>query len=102
MELNAGIGFSRASLDFRDPELIGGSTYNYFMSRDFQGQANLKFEYDYLKSPVISSIGLKFGYQYFNTHTLKDRNGENWVVQNTLINLNFSGVFGMVYLGVGK
>ena len=102
LELNAGIGFSRASLDFRDPELIGGSTYNYFMSRDFQGQANLKFEYDYLKSPVISSIGLKFGYQYFNTHTLKDRNGENWVVQNTLINLNFSGVFGMVYLGVGK
>ncbi len=103
LELNAGIGFSRASLDFRDPELIGGSTYNYFMSRDFQGQANLKFEYDYLKSPVISSIGLKFGYQYFNTQTLKDRNGENWVVQgNTPINLNFSGVFGMVYLSVGK
>jgi predicted AAA+ superfamily ATPase len=103
LELNAGIGFSRASLDFRDTELVGGSTYNYFISRDFQSQVGLKFEYDYLKSPIISSIGLKVGYQYFNTQTLKDRNGENWFVQgNTPINLNFSGVFGMLYLVIGK
>lgn len=103
LELNAGIGFSRASLDFRDTELVGGSTYNYFISRDFQSQVGLKFEYDYLKSPIISSIGLKVGYQYFNTQTLKDRNGENWFVQgNTPINLNFSGVFGLLYLVIGK
>jgi len=103
VELNAGIGFSKAIIDLRDPEYTYASTYDYFTSRDFQGQVNLKFEYDYIKSPVISSIGIKGGYQYFKTKTLNDRQDNEWIVLGEYpINLDFSGFFGSIYLTIGK
>lgn len=103
LELNAGIGFSKASVDLRDSEMTYASEFEYFVSRDFQGQMSLKFEYDYLKSPIIGSFGIKGGYQYYKTKTLKDRHGIEWVVQNEYpINLDFSGFFGTVFITVGK
>ncbi|NBV09763.1 MAG: hypothetical protein EBS09_11770 [Flavobacteriia bacterium] len=103
VELNAGIGFSKAIVDLRDPELAYASSYEYFTSSDFQGQVSLKFEYDYLKSPIISSIGIKGGYQYFKTKTLKSRQGNDWIVLGEYpINLDFSGFFGTLFMSIGK
>lgn len=101
--LNGGAGFSKAVLDFRDPEFPQFSTYNYYSSTDFQGQIGLRAEYDITRSPVITSIGIRGGYQFQRTKTLKDRQGKDWVVLDEYpINLDFSGFFGTVYLKIGK
>jgi hypothetical protein len=103
IDMNAGIGYSKSIVDLRDPEFANASTYDYFTSKDFQGQVSLKFEYDYLKSPVISSIGIKGGYQYFKTKTVKSRQGNDWIIKGEYpINLDFSGFFGAVYITIGK
>lgn len=103
IDLSAGIGFSKAIVDLRDPEYTYASSYDYFTSKDFQGQVSLKLEYDYLKSPVISSIGIKGGYQYFRTKTLNDRQGNEWnVLGEYPINLDFSGFFGSIFMTIGK
>lgn len=103
LEFSVGIGFSKAIVDLRDPEYYLTSSYDYFTSQDFQGQVVLKLEYDYLKSTVISSFGIKSGFQYFKTKTLKDRQDNEWIVKSEYpISLDFSGLFGSVFLTIGK
>jgi hypothetical protein len=102
-ELNAGVGFSKITSDIQYPTYKLGTFYEYFTSTDFQGQIALKFEYDYTLKPIIGTIGFKIGYQYFKTKTVKDRHGEKWIVLDTYpINLDFSGMFGAIYLSFGK
>ncbi len=102
-EFSVGVGFSKVTHDYQYPTLQSSSFYEFFTSQDFQGQVALKFEYDYLSSPLFGTIGLKIGYQYFKTKTVKDRHGKEWVVgQVKPINLDFSGLFGSVYVGFGK
>lgn len=105
IELYGGMGFSKMTSDLKYPTYpIAPGNFKIFTSdRDFQSQIALKLEFDYLKSPIIGSIGLKGGYQYFRTKTLKDRLGKEWIVTgNHPINLDFSGFFGAVFLTVGK
>jgi len=103
VELNGGIGFSKVTTDIRVSTLPIVSFYEYFTSTDFQGQAGLKFEYDFVKSPIISAIGIKGGYQYFRTQTVKDRLDRNWeVLGQHPINLDFSGFYIGTYLKIGK
>lgn len=102
-ELNLGLGFSKVTSDIQVSTFKQATFYEFFTSRDFQGQIALKFEYDYTLKPVIGTIGFKVGYQYFKTKTVKDRYREEWIVLNQHpINLDFSGVFGAVYLSFGK
>jgi hypothetical protein len=102
-ELNAGLGFSKITSDIQYPTYKLGDFYEYFTSSDFQGQIALKFEYDYTLKPIVGTIGFKIGYQYFKTKTVKDRYGEKWIVlDNYPINLDFSSLFGAVYLSFGK
>lgn len=102
-ELNAGVGFSKVTADIQYPTYKLGTFYDYFTSTDFQGQVALKFEYDYTLKPIIGTIGFKIGYQYFKTKTVKDRYNEDWNVLNKYpINLDFSSLFGAVYLSFGK
>jgi hypothetical protein len=103
IEINAGIGFSKATLDLKNLENSFASSNENYTSKDFQGQIALKFEYDYCLSPIVSSLGIKGGFQCFNTKTLHDRIGNEWmVIQKHPINLNYSGFFGAVYLTIGK
>ncbi len=106
LEIYGGFGFSKITSDLRYPTFppLYGTGYKFYTSnQDFQGQIALRLEYNYVKSPVIGSIGIKGGYQYFKTKTVKDRLGKEWIVTgNHPINLDFSGFFGTVFLTVGR
>ncbi|MCO5269637.1 MAG: hypothetical protein M9897_12165 [Brumimicrobium sp.] len=102
VEVNGGIGFSKVLIDMRFPTLPFASSYDYFTSRDFQGQFGVKVEYDFTKSPIYTTLGIRLGYQYFKTNSVKDRLGEEWVVNKYPINLDFSGFYFGVYLKIGK
>jgi len=103
VELNGNIGFSKIIFDRRFPTLELTSYYANFNSQDFQGQGGIKVEYDFTKSPIFTTLGIRFGYQYFRTQTLKDRLDRDLVVngQHT-INLDFSGLYFGTYLKIGK
>jgi hypothetical protein len=104
IELNAGIGFSKIISDLQPPNgVIEPKEYLYFTSQDFHGQVGLKFEYDFTKQPIFSTLGIRGGYQYFVTKTVKDRLDNEWIVQGeNPINLDFSGLYFGVYLKFGK
>lgn len=103
VELNGGVGFSKVTLDTRAPSLPIISTYEFFMSRAFQGQAGIKVEYDLTKKPFFTTLGFRLGYQFFQTRTVKDKHGQEWVVLGQYpINLDFSGIYGAMYLKLGK
>ncbi|MCS6979292.1 MAG: hypothetical protein NZM15_04225 [Flavobacteriales bacterium] len=103
IELNGGIGFSKAVADMRYETYPIGSFYENFSSRDFQGQVGLKAEYDFTKSPLFTTLGIRFGYQYFRTKTVKDRLGRDWEVLGQYpINLDFSGFYFGTYLKLGR
>ena len=102
-EFNLGIGFSDVIANFIFNTYKLASDYSRFNTKDFQGQVALKFEYDFIKTPIISSIGLKIGYQYFKTNKVKDSNGNDWIVlDKSHIDLDFSGFFSSLYLSFGK
>ena len=103
VEINGGIGFSRATLDILYPTYIQASQfYDYSSSNDFQGQFSLKFEYDYLKNAIVSSVGVKCGFQYLHTKTITNHQGIDWISHGKPINLDFGGFLGSVYLVFGK
>lgn len=105
LDVFAGIGFSKMNSEIRYPEDSPnqGQYVAYTSNQDFQGQLALKIEYDFLKKPLISSIGVKGGFQHFATKTLKNRLGKEWVVVGDHpINLDFSGFFGAIYVTIGN
>lgn len=103
IELNGGIGFSKSIADIRYETFPIASTYDFFNSRDFQGQVGLKAEYDFTKFPLFTTLGIRFGYQYFRTKTVKDRLGKDWEVLGQYpINLDFSGFYFGTYLTLGR
>jgi len=103
VELNGGIGFSKIIFDTRFPTLEQTFYDANFSSQDFQGQGGIKVEYDFTKSPIFTTLGIRFGYQYFRTQTLKDRLNRDWVVNGQHpINLDFSGLYFGTYLKIGK
>ena len=102
-ELNLGYGFSKITMDFIYPSYKLASSYYFFTARGYQGKIALKYEYEYLKSPIIGTIGFKIGYQYFVTNNVKDKYNEDWKVLNSEpINLDFSGIYYSVYMSFGK
>lgn len=103
LELSAGAGFSRAVADMRYPTYPIISVYDFRKSTDFQGQAGVKIEFDFVKSPFVTTLGVRVGYQYFRTGTLKDNTGQDWTVLGQHpINLDFSGAYFGAYVKLGK
>lgn len=103
LEFTGGVGFSRAIADMRFPTLPISPLYDYLEGRDFQGQVGLKYEVDLVQSPLLTSIGLRFGYQFFRTKTLKDRIDRDWESLNsTPINLDFSGLYFGAYIKIAN
>jgi len=103
IEYNAGVGFSKVITQTLYSTYKPASYYDFFTSMDFQSQAAFKVEYDITQHPIITSFGVKFGYQYYRTKIVKDSYGNNWNVLNKYpIELDFSGLFGGVYIGIGK
>src|SRR5690554_1921817 len=102
VEVNGGIGFSKAIIDMSYPTIPEGSFYEFFTSKDFQGQIGLEAEYDITQSPIFTTLGIRLGYQYFRTKPLINRNKITWEVNNEKINLDFSGFYFGTYLKIGK
>ena len=101
--LNGGVGFSKVTSDMRSTSLPLASYYEFYESMDFQGQTFLDLSYYFSKSNILSSIGVKLGYQYFVTRTVRDRLDNNWVIQGEYpINLDFSGLFFGTYIMIAK
>lgn len=103
-EFRLGCAMSNASIKIHYPTLDPiASSYARFSSNSADGQAALKFEYDYLKRSLVSSIGFKAGYSFSKTKTLLTPYDDDWKVLNDkTINLNFSGWFASVYLVFAK
>ncbi len=104
--MQGGVGYSM----FRDKSVWSGETsivqiqnYNY-NSIDFHGKISMNFEYELSKNPLITSLGIKCGYQFLKTKNIKNDAGETII--NTdgkeKMNLDFSGAFLGVYFNIGK
>lgn len=103
IELQAGTCFSKVIADFQNSHRPMFSSYNFFTSQDFQGAAGFKYSYALTRNNFITSIGFRIGYQYLKTETVKDRLGDDWIVQGDYpINLDFSGLYYGLFVSVGK
>lgn len=104
VELMAGYGFSKVDFDLYYP------TFDEFepvssshTANAFQGQFGLKLEYDFIKNPLLTALGIRGGYQYFRTANVKNKLNQEWVVLGEHpINLDFSGFYFGVYLKLGR
>ena len=71
LDINGGIGFSKATIDGLFPEIEKQTPYIVFHqfkdSHSFQGQLGVKVEYDLSKQPFLTTLGIRLGYQYFKT-----------------------------------
>lgn len=103
-EINLGIGCAKASTLLNFPTLIGSfPSTSFYRSNDFQGKLLIRFEYELFNSKLISSLGCKFGYQYYQTKNLTDLNNNVWLVEGVNpINLNFSGLSSSFFINIGK
>jgi hypothetical protein len=102
-EVRVGSSISSAIININFPTLPIANTYSRYHTNDFDGQIALKLEYDFFKCSMLSGLGLRVGYNYSNTKTMKDQYSEEWKVLNgKAINLNFSGWFASIYLVFAK
>lgn len=103
IELQGGWGYTRVVADLQRPDQPMFSSYNFFSSPAFQGAMGLKYSYDITRNDLISSIGFRFGYQFFKTGNVEDRLGNEWIIQGeNPISLDFSGLYYGVIVGIGK
>lgn len=107
VELNAGVGYAmlRArQVWISDSEDLSSETYNiHHDALGFQGQISMKFGFQITQSKLLSTLGIKFGYQYFKTKDVaNDISLYIYSSDEGTSNLNFSGLFGSVYLIIGK
>lgn len=98
-EVDLGLTYSKAIIDIR-----GEKIYNYelFISQSNYLNLGLSAEYDVFSSPIITSFGIRGGFQFYKSGVLKDRLGDDWDVKNQLIELDFSGLYFGAYLQLGK
>ena len=105
-EFNFGIGYSKTITDFKYPTFKQSFPYDIFTSQDFDFQIALKFEYDIIQTPLISTIGFKIGYKQLKTKPLKNKYNDDWIAHwltvDKEISLDFSGYFGSIYLSIGR
>ncbi|PWH82905.1 hypothetical protein DIT68_13490 [Brumimicrobium oceani] len=104
VELSAGIGFSKIISNLLPAKgAVNQSEYFAYTSSDFQSQIGLKAEYDLTTTPIITSLGLRVGYQFLKTGEVRDAANQVWNVNDQYpITLDFSGVYFGVYIKIGK
>ncbi|MCH2199208.1 MAG: hypothetical protein MK081_10535 [Flavobacteriales bacterium] len=79
------------------------SSYQFFGSRDVQGTAGFKHVLDLINNSLISNLGIRTDYQYFQTQTVNTRVNTEWIVlEEHPISLDFSWVYVGILLGIGK
>ena len=103
IEFDLGFGFSKASTGVFYHTYRPASYFETFYSTDVNGQVLLKSEFEFLKKPIFSSIGIKLGYQFSKTSPLHNLYDESWAsLKKYPINLDFSGLFFGAYMTFGN
>jgi hypothetical protein len=104
LDFQVGYAFSRVSVYNGWP----GSMYqhaNYNREYDSQslvGQLGFKAEYDLLRSDLLAAIGVRGGYQFYKTGSVKTITDIEWRVDGEPMRLDFSGVYFGVYLKLAR
>lgn len=73
------------------------------VNKSINSTLGLRIEFRISQKPILSHLGIKCGYQFFNTGVLKLKSGEevkSWEGYPT--NLDFSGFYYGIYLKFGK
>ncbi len=104
IELMGGYGFSDVQFEMYYPTYTEIPIMSLKHSANaFQGQLGFKLEYDFVLNPIITSLGIRGGYQYFRTGNVKNKLDQEWVVLGEYpINLDFSGFYFGVFLKLGR
>jgi len=104
VELMGGYGFSTVEHDLFYPTLEDYErVFTQHTAQAFQSQFGLKIEYDFIKNPIFTSLGIRGGYQYFRTGAVKNKLNEEWIVLDKYpMNLDFSGFYFGVYMKLGR
>lgn len=104
VELNGGLSFlSIININIIPAEFNSQKKQKYTPKNQFQGQAGIKIEYDFTQTPIFTTLGLRAGYQFLKSGTVRDAAGQEWLINDKYpINLDFSGFYFGVYLKIGK
>ncbi len=98
-----GVGVYRSVTSSSSTTINSFNYYDFFESIDFYGETFLDVGYYLTSNEIFSLLGIRLGYQFAQSSTLQDRNGNDWVVKGEYpINLNFSGLFISTYLNIGR
>jgi hypothetical protein len=104
LDFQLGYAFSRVSVYDGWP----GSYFQYanyyreYDSHSLFGQVGFKAEYDLNRSDLLTAIGIRGGYQFYKTGTVKTITDIEWRVDGEPMRLDFSGVYFGVYLKLGR
>lgn len=101
--LNLQIGIGWASFNTYDSfeGLIDNDIRRFYYSSGLQLISTLKIGYLLTKGKYLSSVGLKFGYQYFQTSDLQSE-GDAYYPYNRKTKLDFSGFNVGLYLSIAR
>ena len=106
LEGSIGLGFNQtmAYVHYSNPAIPNNISYNFAETSNHSlfGQLGVKLEFKYSIKP-FSSIGVRFGHQFFNTGILKLKSGEDvYMWYGAPTSINFSGFYYGIYLKLGK
>jgi hypothetical protein len=78
--------------------------FAFHKSRDFNYSVGMVLGYEFYRKKIFSEVGIDFGYQFKRTNTLTTLNGDNYpyLNENFNVKLDFSGLYGGIYLKIGK
>lgn len=84
------------------PQKYEFNEYNY-KAMHLIGDVSVNVNYEFLRKPILSSLGLRFGYQFNKSGILRNIVGQTLrTSDDTSVNLDFSGIYFGVNFSIGK
>ena len=105
VELRGGAGFATVNETTGFASVPFEFGVSRFKSNGFSGRVALKVGYNFLKKPIISSVGFKIGYQFYETSALKNSIDQDFPIFNettSSVSLDLSGLFVGAFIKLGK
>jgi len=104
IDFQLGYAFSRVSVYNGWPGsfMQNANFYGEYDSHFIYGQIGLKAEYHLTRSDLLSAIGIRGGYQFYKTGTVKTVTNIEWRIEGEPMRLDFSGFYFGVYLKLGR
>lgn len=106
VNFKGGIGFAETHEEYSYPTIPFMFSNGTYSAKSFHGQLGLRLGYIISKKSIFSAVGINIGYQFFKTPNIKNKIGQDIVESanyaNVSANLDFSGLYGGLYLTIGK